>query len=304
MVAAIIVLFYPKHDQVLRLLTSLAGHADAIYAIDNTSGSFSPAPAYLRGIAEPLHYLPLGENKGIAAAQNAGIAACIQAGIAHVLFLDQDSELPAGMVTRLLEAEKSLLKNGEKVGVIAPQIVDHKTGMRPSAVHYQWLMAREFYAKSDASGPVRSDNLISSGSMIRICALQEIGLMRADLFIEYVDTEWVMRSQRAGYSSYCVPGAVMMHNFGDAARTAFGKSFYLYSNARFYYKLRNEVYLARLKTMGWQWRAYALSRIPYHFFLYTALAQKRCEALCLMLRAVSDGMLGRLGPLAERAAGR
>jgi rhamnosyltransferase len=299
MIAAIIVLYHPDLPSLAKLLDSLSGQVNAIYAVDNTPGSSLLEPAYLRGTAEPLYYLPLSENMGIATAQNAGIQTCIQAGFTHVLLLDQDSVLPVGMISRLLEAEESLLLKGKKVAIVAPHISDNKTGRRPSAVRYRWLMACECYAKDNASEPVRSENLISSGSLIRIKALQEIGLMRADLFIEYVDTEWVMRSQRAGFCSYCVPGAVMMHNFGDAARTAFGKSFYIYSNARYYYKLRNEVYLARLKTMGWQWRAYALSRIPYHLILYAVLAGHRRSVLPLLFKAISDGMFGRLGRLVE-----
>lgn len=302
MVAAIVVLFNPEHNLVVRLLSSVSGQVDAIYAIDNTPGSNANLPAYLLEWLRLVHYIPLEENKGIAEAQNIGVQACIKDGYSHVLFLDQDSSLPAQLVHRLLNAERSLLQKGEKVAIVAPQIADNKTGRRPSAVHYRWLLARERFAKDDASEPVRSDNLISSGSLIRIDALKEIGLMRSDLFIEYVDTEWIFRSQQAGYRSYCVPNTVMMHSLGDAAAKILGRDFYLYSNARYYYKLRNEIFLARLKTMGWQWRAYALSRIPYHFVLYALLACNRGSALRLLLKAISDGIMGRLGPLAERTA--
>jgi rhamnosyltransferase len=299
MIAAIIVLYYPESAALARLLASLSGQVDAIYAIDNTPGSDSDSLVLQKVSSEEIHYLPEGKNKGIAEAQNLGIRACIQAGFSHVILLDQDSALPAGMVRRLLHAEQDLLQNGEKVAVVAPQIVDNKTGRRPSAVHYRWLMAHEHYASENYSKPVISDNLISSGSLIRLSALQEIGLMRADLFIEYVDTEWVLRARQAGYSSYCVPNAVMAHSFGDAAVNFLGKNFYMYSNVRYYYKLRNEVYLAFLKTMGWQWRAYALSRIPYHLVLYVVLAKSHRTAIRLLIKAVIDGMLGRLGPLAE-----
>jgi rhamnosyltransferase len=124
-------------------------------------------------------------------------------------------------------------------------------------------------------------------------------MMRSDLFIEHVDTEFASRVLGAGYRSYCVPNALMLHSFGDAAAKIFGKDIYLYSGVRYYYKLRNEVYLAGLKTMSWQWRAYILPRIPYHFVLYSVLAKDRLATSRLLLKAILDGVRGRLGPLEQ-----
>ncbi len=297
MIAAIIILYHPDLEAVGRLIATLAGQVDSVLAIDNTPGSAEGKSGLFTKQDSFVTYIPLGENVGIAAAQNIGIQFSINKGYSHVLLLDQDSLLPAGFVNLQLKAEERLLKRGEKVAVVAPQILDEKTGKRPCAVTYRWMFAREQYAKDDSTEPIQSDNLISSGSLIRTQVLLDIGLMRSELFIEYVDTEWIFRAQQAGYRGFCVPEAVMMHSFGDDAATAFGKCFFLYSNSRYYYKLRNEIYLTRLKTMGWRWRTYALSRIPYHFFLYAALASNRGSAFRLLLTAVFDGIFARLGPL-------
>ena len=203
------------------------------------------------------------------------------------------------MVNKLLAAEEELLGKGEKIAGIAPQIVDGRTGKRPCACRYRWFTAQKLFRDISTTEPVQTDAFLASGSLIRTSILQALGTMRSDLFIDHVDTEWALRGRSAGYRSYCAPNAVLLHSLGDAATKVFGRSIHLHSDIRHYYQMRNEVYLASLKTMGWQWRAYALPRIPYHFVLYSFLSRNRIRALRLLLRAIWDGMLGRLGPITQ-----
>ena len=300
MIAAIVVLFHPAEDATERLLSSLAGQADTVFAVDNTPGSCATKPVFLEGFGKAVSYIPLGENRGIAEAQNIGIGLSIQRGYSHVLLLDQDSFLLSGTVKKLLDAEQKLLMRGEKIGAILPHIVDRNTGKRPCAVRYRrlgFLGAKEVYRDFTATEPEQTDFFIASGSLIRTETLRSLGAMRSDLFIEYVDTEWALRAYTAGYRSFCVPDAVMEHCFGDAAKTVLGKDIYLYGSLRYYYKLRNSVYLVGLATMGWRWRIYNLSRIPYHLLVYSAFSQKRFRTFCLLLHAIRDGLKGKLGPV-------
>ena len=209
-----------------------------------------------------------------------------------MLLLDQDSALSSGMVNKLLAAEEELLGKGEKIAGIAPQIVDGRTGKRPCACRYRWFTAQKLFRDISTTEPVQTDAFLASGSLIRTSILQALGTMRSDLFIDHVDTEWALRGRSAGYRSYCAPNAVSLHSLGDAATKVFGRSIHLHSDIRHYYQMRNEVYLASLKTMGWQWRAYALPRIPYHFVLYSFLSRNRIRALRLLLRAIWDGIVG------------
>lgn len=299
MIAAIIVLFYPDQEATERLLSSLVGQVNTVFALDNTPGSSPDRPAFLEGFGEPVSYVPLGENKGIAEAQNIGIELSIKGGYSHVLLLDQDSALSPGLVDKLLAAEKELLNKGKKVAAMTPQIIDERTGVRPCAVRYRWFTVQKLFRDVNATEPVQTDNFIASGSLIRTSVLQILGVMRSDLFIEHVDTEWALRGHTAGYDSYCVPSALLIHNFGDASTMLFGKAIFLYSDLRQYYKLRNEAYLMRLKAMGWRWRAYILTRIPYHFVLYSVCSKNRLRASCFFMRAIWDGILGKLGPLTQ-----
>jgi rhamnosyltransferase len=275
---------------------------EEVIVVDNTPNPAKDVAIVIDNPDSHVLYIPLGKNAGIAAAQNAGIIRAANKGHSHILLLDQDSILFSGTVGKLLSAERDLRRSGTQIAAICPQVTDRRTGNRPAAVRYHTLIASEFRPDVLSEQPIPSENLIASGSLIQIDTLTTIGLMREDLFIEYVDTEWVLRALSAGYHSYCVPDARVMHSYGDSSVMLFGKHFYLYSNDRYYYKLRNEVYLSRLKTMGWQWRAYALSRIPYHYILYTALSKNRLRASCLLLKAIRDGIAGKLGPLPQAPA--
>ncbi len=304
MIAAIVVFYYPNHQQANNLLSSLVGEVDAVFGVDNTPGSSSTTPEFIDKYADFVSYFPLGENKGIAEAQNIGIKSSIKHGYSHVLLLDQDSLLHPGMVAKMLGAEQMLLRKGEKIGALSPHIVDRETGKRPCAVRYRSLgvlSAKKIYREVIATEPEQTDNFIASGSLIRVETLQKLGAMRSDLFIEYVDTEWALRAHTAGYRSYCVPNAVMEHSFGDAARTILGKDIYLYSDLRYYYKLRNSVYLVGLSTMGWRWRMYNITRIPYHLLVYSAFSKNRFRTFCLLLNAIRDGLKGKLGPVTLKA---
>jgi rhamnosyltransferase len=269
-----------------------------VFAIDNTPGSSSAKPKFIEKFKSFVSYIPLGENRGIAEAQNIGIELSIKGGYSHVLLLDQDSTLSPRMVNKLLSAEQELLNKGQTIAAMVPQIVDERTGQRPCAYRYGWLGARKVFRNIDSTVPVQTDFFIASGSLIRTSILQALGTMRSDLLIDHVDTEWALRGHNAGYNSYCVPNAVLIHSLGDTARKVLGKDIFLYTDIRYYYRLRNEVYLARLKTMGWQWRVYILPIIPYHFVLYSYLSKNRLRTSRLLMKAIWDGFLGRLGPLA------
>jgi rhamnosyltransferase len=300
MIAAIVVLYHPDLKLLERLLLSLMDQVEAVIAVDNTPEASATLQGFLEKLPYPISYIPLGDNRGIAEAQNIGIRESIRCGHSHVLLLDQDSALPPGMVNKLLTAEGELLKAGKRVAAVGPQYVDEKTGTPSCAIRHACLRVRRIKLDPRSSEPIETDNLIASGSITRTAALQSLGMMRCDLFIDFVDTEWGLRASSKGYKSYCVPNAVMTHSTGDKAIRIFGKEVYVHSDVRRYYRLRNAMYLLRLRTMGWQWRTYMSVRIPYYALLYLWLSKDKLRNAKLLLKALLDGLLGRLGPLKEQ----
>ncbi|MGA7521620.1 MAG: glycosyltransferase family 2 protein [Acidobacteriaceae bacterium] len=302
-VAAIAVLYHPKMESLQRLIGSTVGQAEAIYVIDNTPDPAAVVRSFLAAEAS-VRYIPLGQNVGIAAAQNAGIRASMEAGFTHVLLLDQDSALPAGMVRNLLAAEAAILQSGPEVAAVGPQFIDEKTGRPCPAIRHRWIGIQKLRMDPRSSEPVETDHMIASGSLMRISVLSKVGLMRDDFFIDWVDIEWGMRARNMGYKSYYVPNVVMRHSVGDAVVVLFGRDVHLHNNIRNYYMLRNAIYLFRLKSMGWKWKINFLPRIPCYLILYPLLAKHRAANLRCVLRGFADGLAGRMGEMRKGAASR
>ncbi len=295
MIVAVIVLFIPDLKLLERLLASLNGQVDRVLAIDNTPDPAVTLAPFLASFPLSLAYIPLGENKGVAEAQNIGIREAISTGCSHVLLLDQDSALPPDMVAKLIAAESELLKAGMKVAAVGPQYRDEKTGIPSFAVRYTAMSVRKISLDQLSSAPVETDILIASGSIIRTVTLQSVGPMRSDLFIDFVDTEWTLRARSSGYKCFCIPNVIMTHSVGDASIEVFGKSVYLHSELRKYYRLRNAVYLLGLSSMGWNWRSYILRWIPYYLLLSLYTSENKFQNAWLIVRALWDGLRGELG---------
>ena len=302
MIVAVIVLFSPDLKLLERLLASLNGQVDRVLTIDNTPDPAVTMAPFLARFPFSISYIPLGDNKGVAEAQNTGIREAISIGCSHVLLLDQDSALPPDMVAKLIASESDLLKAGTKVAAVGPQYRDEKTGIPSFAIRYRAMSVRKISLNSLSNVPVETDILIASGSIIRTATLQSVGLMRSDLFIDFVDTEWALRARSSGYKCFCIPNAIMMHSIGDDSIEVFGKSVYLHSELRKYYRLRNAVYLVRLSSMGWNWRSFTLRWIPYYLLLSLYTSENKPRNAWLLARAFWQGLRGKLGPAQPKAS--
>ncbi|HEY1804592.1 MAG TPA: glycosyltransferase family 2 protein [Terracidiphilus sp.] len=303
-IAAVVVLYYSRPDELDRLLRSVIDQVNMVFVVDNTPNPIQEVAMLVARFAPRACYFPLMENMGIAAAQNIGIEKSTAALCSHVLLLDQDSALPGGMVESLLTAEAVLLRDGREVGAIGPQFIDEKSRRPSASIRHRSFWIQRLYLDPDSVDPVETDHVIASGSMIRTSVLQHIGLMREDFFIDWVDIEWCMRARSKGYISYYAPNAVMKHSVGDSVVTVLGRDVHLHNDLRNYYMLRNAVYLFRLKSMGWRWKINFAPRIPCYLVLYPLLSKRKMWNLRLVLKALSDGMRGRLGKLQQVAEQR
>ncbi|MFP5275507.1 MAG: glycosyltransferase family 2 protein [Acidobacteriota bacterium] len=295
-VAAVIVLYRPDPAVFARLIASIASQVQKIFVVDNTPGAQAP-PAGLEDCACPLAYHANGKNKGLAAAQNLGLEQAICHGFTHVLLLDQDSTLPPGAVDGLLAAEQALLRQGRPVAAVGPLYIDEKTGERSRGVRHSWIHIRWDPIPLDKTEPVLTDYVIASGSLIRTSVLLHVGLMRDELFIDWVDTEWSYRANSYGYEAYIVPTVSMRHNVGDATGHFLGRRFNLHNPIRNYYIVRNAVYLLKDSRMSPRWRFTMLIYVPKYILVHAWLSRDRWSSFKQMLRGAFEGLTGRMRQL-------
>lgn len=293
MVTAIIVLYFPDIEMTRNLIESLLNQVQKIYLVDNTPGINNSIEW---GNSEKVDYISLGYNVGIAKAQNIAISKAKKEGHKYVIFFDQDSFVPDNIVTELLAAENELRSLGKRIAAIGPFYRDSVKNIFSNSFKANkfWLSSNSYIF--DAGGlPLESDLLISSGSLISIETLQDVGYMLEDLFIDGVDTEWCYRALFKGYQSYIHPAIVMDHALGDKYVEIFGRKITLHSDIRHYYYIRNSVYFFKKKYFPLGWKITFAFKIPLYFFIYCYYSGKRMKSFTLLSKAVYHGMFSLLG---------
>jgi len=294
-VVAIVILFNPEFNTLDLLLESVAKQVEKVLIIDN-----SPEPNIQKiensiiKFGQITKYIPLYDNVGIAAAQNVGIKMSKDLGASHVLLLDQDSVLPERMVEDLISEEKFLLSKGFSVAAVGPSYIDQKTNESVSAVEASFLRTKR-KNQNDTGEPLRSDYIIASGSLIRIDILNKFGLMREELFIDWVDIEWGERCRVNNCYSFVSQKVIMKHSIGDEHVNLIGKTIYLHSDFRNYFIVRNAVYLSKDKTLRLKLRFSMLFKVPYYIILFSLLSKRKFYSINLLTRAAVDGALNNMG---------
>lgn len=285
-VAAVIVLFHPDWEFVLRNLARLAGQVGNIVLVDNTPAPSSPP----QPLPDTVALITLGENTGIAHAQNVGAAEAERLGAHYLVLFDQDSEIDDQLVTRLLAALAALESLGEKVAAVGPRPFDTTKGEKhvPPLVDIEPVGDRF----------TRVWHLISSGSLVPLAAFHAVGPMDASLFIDSVDHEWCWRARQHGYSCFIDESVLMAHALGSAVVRILGYPLRNTEPVRLYYQFRNHVRLMLhypCLRVPHNWRLKRLVALPIKFASNLLFMPNRLNRFRCMLEGIRDGMLNRGG---------
>ena len=157
------------------------------------------------GTAAPLDELPEGvhmifcrENRGIASALNAGVGRAMELGATHVLTLDQDSMIDGDFVPDMRDNWVAAESLGLRPGVMAPDSVGN--------VVYRGIRRGFFRDVKE---------VLQSGSMFSLSALDEVGGFDESLVIDGVDTEVCLQLRLRGWDVLTCP-LRMEHQLGNA----------------------------------------------------------------------------------------
>lgn len=293
-VGAVVVLYQPDLLMLERLIACVIDQVAKVYIIDNTPEA--SLASYGGMFDEPtIIYHSLMGNYGIARAHNCGVELAKHDGLTHVLLMDQDSELEPFTVQRLLESEAGLIASDTKVAAIGPVFVDQKTGDAAPAIERTLFGSRRIKIDLSSTEPVRSTYIIASGSLVRIDVLDQIGGMCDELFIDWVDIEWGERAAQAGYYSYLAPSVKMKHSIGDEFVSVLGRRITLHSDFRNYFIVRNAVFLSLWSTLPGATRFQMFRKLPYYVVCYSWFSARRAYAFRLLLSAVFDGVIKKMG---------
>lgn len=195
-IAAAVILYHPD-DSVIFNLSSYVDQVDVIFAIDNTEKGHVKAK-FLAELTEnkKIIYSPNNENLGIAKALNIGAHNAIQAGYKFLLTMDQDSRASPTMVADLVNCDAT--QNLSEIGIFSPF---HSTATDP------YPPAEDEYSQVLTAW--------TSGSLLSLEAYRATGLFSEDLFIDFVDHEYCLRLNLAGYKIFKVNNAILKHEIGN-----------------------------------------------------------------------------------------
>lgn len=279
-----------------RLLTAVTPQVGRVVVVDN--GSDVEVDSWLRENFPGVECLGLGRNYGIAYAQNRGIDWAVRQGtVSSVLLLDQDSEPEPGMVAALLAALRRLVDDGQPVACVGARYTDDRQQNPPPFLRLHGLRLERCPCLTPDS-VLAVEYLIASGCLIPLSVLEQVGCMREDLFIDYVDIEWGLRAKRFGYQSFGVCGARMRHSLGSEP-IKFGERYIpLHSPLRHYYHFRNAVLLYREPWVPRNWKLVDGWRLLLKYGFYGIFAKPRLAHWRLMTLGICHGLRGKSGKLA------
>ena len=274
-VAGVMVLYEPGPEGP-EAVRRAAGLVERLFVVDNSAPpvTLDSAPPHVRHIRNCA-------NLGVAKALNQGLLAAREAGFAYTLLLDQDSWIEKPSLERLLAAQERLAD----AFIVCPRVL-HEPDALP---------------RRSAEGDVnRVAVAISSGSLVDLARLDEVGLHDEELFIDYVDFEYCLRAGLKGYSIYRVEDAVLSHRLGDRREARLlGLRRYPthHSPERRYYKTRNMLYVRRryVRTHP-QWVRQSVRKLFNEMLEIWLFEQQKWKKTCACLEGVRDFFLDRYGP--------
>ena len=293
-ILAVAVTYNPDLTLLGQVLESVAPQVQGAVVVDNGSANAGDVRALASAVQ--AHVIENQGNLGIATAQNQGVALARTKGYSHILLLDQDTVLAPGVVADLSSSLTALEKQHDAVAAIGPAYYELNSQKQTRAYRANGLQLSRLSLEGQP-GPVESDFIIASGSLIPLSVLETVGDFKEDLFIDLVDVEWCFRARAAGYRSFLSPTATVEHRLGSGTLQVGPREVAVHVPVRNYYWVRNALWLARQPSTAAAWRLYFVSRSLAFLATYPTLTDKRALRLQLILRGIRDSLASRLGPL-------
>jgi rhamnosyltransferase len=289
-----VVVTYNPGTRTIENLRALTTQVSAI-VVDNTPSQTCGEREVLQTIEQmdSVQLIRQGQNLGIAAALNRGIREVINSGYQWVATFDQDSTVTPRFFDGLLTAYHNYPAR-ERVALVAPLMY------YPESKEIEVANADQLPESS------RVRTAMTSGSLIRTAVFTKHGFYDEALFMDYVDYDYCLRVQRAGYQLLRANRVLLYHRLG-ALKTfhLFGREFSVKTHDawRHYYITRNRLLMYR--RYGFIFPRWGLYDFGWFFLdLGKALAFESAKFAVIMniLKGVVHGLIGKTGPLVQPSA--
>ena len=248
---------------------------------------------------ENVELRALSENLGISAAQNIVIHWLREnsPGVGYVLLLDHDSVPSSNMVSRLEQLHTAQDHLKKPVAAAGPMLFDPR-----DQKFLGFHVLRGFrYVKVFPDHEVKYIECISlnsSGSLISMKALADVGLLDEHLFMDHGETEWCFRARSKGFQILGAAGVEMHHTMGDdvCSYWLFGARRMPYrSPARHYYIVRNGVYLQKKPYVPMLWKLWNIGKLIFTYMYFGFISADAKAQRRAITQGFLDGVRGVTG---------
>lgn len=293
-IAAIIVLYNPNIELLIKQFESVCNQVEDVIYVDNASSNYDDFITAIGNNRKKhnIHIIKNDINMGLGYAHNQGIQEAKKIDAFAVLVLDHDSVLKPNFVYELTNSIKILYKSGVKVAAVGPIYINESTEEQYPITSYVGPFIKRL---KPSKLPVEASVLISSGSLIPIDVLHQVGGMNEDLFIDYIDIEWSFRARSKGYKLYAIPSAIMNHQIGDNRISIFGRMVSIHSPLRRYYLSRNSIYMLKCPYVSVGYKLRELTFNALRMLVFALISDNRMLYIKYSLKGVFDGIKGKYG---------
>ena len=174
------------------------------------------------------------KNYGVGYALNQGIKWARENKFSWIAFSDQDSIFDKNVFYVMDEFIKD---NIEDIAIVAPVILS-KNG--------KFLcFKKKDIKKLKKEDKINVDQVITSGSLIKVEVSDKIGLFRSDFFIDFIDYEFCLRLKKHNFKIIVLKKAKVYHSLGEERLKKFlflKLSFISHPSWRYYFLVRNELF--------------------------------------------------------------
>lgn len=210
-----------------------------VIVVDNSSPS--DTPKLIKEKFPQVTLIVSPNNIGFAGGNNLGIR---QSSGRYLFLLNNDTIVPAGAVTRLIEE----LESRPKAGAVSPKIkfFDRQDTIQYAGYGKMSVIGVQCFAIGSGekdSGQYDQAKIThyahGAAMMLKREVIEKVGLMPEVYFLYYEELDWCEQIKKSGYNILYVPGAVILHKESLATgRNSPLKTYYLNRN-RVVYVQRN-----------------------------------------------------------------
>lgn len=282
-IAGTVILYNPNVDVLENIQTYLI-FIEKLYVIDNSTKEYS----FIVDIKNnrKVKYISMNGNKGIAKALKVATEIAIVDGFDFLLSMDQDSKFPTNDFKYIEDYLHN--QNIDDLGIIG--------------VNFGTEINFKIDNKSEV---IDVYDTITSGSFMYLKNYSNIAGYNEDLFIDSVDHDICYQFKEKKFRILMFPNIYLLHKLGEKKKINFlfyKREISTHTPLRYYYMYRNSTYLSRNRSKYYN-KMFAERKKSYclKYTLRRILFEKpRLKILKMILRGISDGKKGILGPYKER----